>query len=105
MHRAGVDADDAAFLDEHQSRFRPDDEPGAGGRRILEPRPQRRLLRAERTAVAAVPADDALLAAKDVARHRVDVPAERLEPAPHHFVAPRGTIVVGVDAEPVTDGV
>ena len=101
MHRPGVDADDTAVLDEHAPRLRPDHDPGARGRCILEPRPQRRLLRAERTAVAAVAADDTLLAADDVARHRVHVPAERLEAAPHHLVAPRGEVVVGVDTEPV----
>ena len=79
LNRAGVDACRSTVLDEHAPRLRADHDPRSCAGGVLEPRPQRRLLRPERAAVAARAADDALLAADDVARHRLDVPAERLE--------------------------
>ena len=105
LHRPRVDADGGPALDEHASRLRADDDPRAGAGSVLQPRQQRRLLRAERAPVAAVAADDSLVAADHVPRHRVDVPPERLEPSLQHLVAPRRAVVVGVDAEALADGV
>ena len=104
-HRSGVDAGGGPVLDPHALCLRADHDPRTRGRRILEPRAQRRLLRAERAAVAAIAADDSLLAAEHVPRHRLDVPAERLQSAPHRLVPCRGQVVVRVHAEPLADSV
>src|SRR5205085_6944636 len=72
--------------------------------RILEPCDERRLLRAELAAEAAVAAHTVLVAAADVARYRGDVPAELLEPAAHDRVARRRGVVFGADADTIGDG-
>src|SRR4051794_29889960 len=70
-----------------------------------EPGLDGRLLRAETAAISAVAAVLALVAAADVARHRVDVPAEIGEAALQDLLAMRRRVVLLVHAEPLADSV
>ena len=82
-----------------------DDDPRACRVCVLEPRDEGRLLRAQLAAEAAVPAHAVLVTTAHVARHRVDVPTQRLEAASHDRVARGRLVVVRANTRPLSDHV
>src|SRR6266498_6129246 len=77
----------------------------AARRRILQVRNQGRLLGAAAAPEAAVAARIVLRAAAHVTRQQPVMPTELLETANQHAVAAGGCGVIGVDAEPLRDGI
>ncbi len=92
-----------AVAHEHALGPRVDEDAGAVGLGVGQPRLDRRALGPLAAAVAARAAR-ARVAALDVARHRLGVPAQRVEPAQEDAVAPARIAVARVDAEALPDG-
>src|SRR4029077_18806613 len=88
-------------LDTHFIRARLNHEFRAVLLRIRQPGLYRRLLRPNRTYVPARTAQLALFAPNDVARHRINVPSEPLQPTLQYFFPLRNAIVSRIDRKPL----
>ncbi len=85
-----------ARFDSNPFRTGPHQYPRAIRLRIREPRFRRRLFRANRASISAVPANFSLIAARHISWNCLHMPAERLEPALQHLFPRRNAILVAI---------